>query len=129
MTKREFFKRITEMENLDADLLAMAKKELEKYKPTQTQLENIVIKRDMMKYFAENSSEEVDEEGKITEIKFCTCASEVAEHLDISIQKASALLRSLTEQNFLTSEDVKVKGSGHKIFYTLNKFDEISLIN
>jgi len=128
MTKREFFKRITEIENLDADLLTMAKKELERNKPTKTQLENIIVKKNIMEYFAGRSSKVVDGEGEITEIKFCDCASEVAEHLDISTQKASALLRSLTEQEFLTSEDIKVKNSGHKMFYTFNKFDENSVI-
>ena len=46
-------------------------------------------------------------------------ASEIAEKVEISTQKASALLRQMVEDGKITSEDVKVKGKGTKKGYKI----------
>ena len=107
MTKREFFKAVMALENVDAELKLFAEKEIEKMdernakrkaRPSKAQIANEPIKAQILKYL-ESCTE-------------WTTASEIAEHVEISTQKASALCRQLIADEHLISEEIKVKGKG-----------------
>ena len=91
-----------------------AAKELEKMnkalekrrsKPTKAQIANAPIIEQIV-------SEILDE------VKFKT-ASEIAEVLEVSVQKASAVLRQAVREGKVEVEDIKVKGKGTQKGYRL----------
>ena len=110
MTRREFMEMVI-TETTNEEIKAFAESEIEKMdkanarrseKRAERKAENEPIKE---KIFEVLNSEDV------------TLASEVAEKVEISTQKASALLRQMVEDGKITSEDVKVKGKGKKKGY------------
>ena len=124
MTKREFLEIVMGLEHPEA--AEFAAKELEKMdralekrrsKPTKAQIANAPIIQQIV-------SEILDEEE-------FTTASEVSEILEISVQKASAVLRQAVSEGKVEVEDVKVKGKGTQKGYRLRseevdeKVDEI----
>lgn len=110
MTRREFMEMViadttnetiadfarSEIEKMDR------KNELAKNRKSKKSVENEPIKE---KIYSVLNSEEV------------TTASVVAEKVEISTQKASALLRQMVEDGRITVEDVKVKGKGKQKGY------------
>lgn len=110
MTRREFMEMViadttnetiadfarSEIEKMDR------KNELAKSRKSKKSAENEPIKE---KIYSVLNSDEV------------TTASVVAEKVEISTQKASALLRQMVEDGKITVEDVKVKGKGKQKGY------------
>lgn len=108
MTKREFLMAVIAKVE-DAELKLFAEQEIEKMdernakrknSPSKKSLENEPIKAKIVEYL-----------GREDELDFAT-ASEIANEVEISVQKASALCRQLVESGVLASEEVKVKGKG-----------------
>lgn len=108
MTKREFFVAVMEKVE-DAELKLFAEQEIAKMDernakrknaPSKKSIENEPIKEKIVEYL-----------GRENELDFAT-ASEIANEIKISVQKASALCRQLVENGTLASEEVKVKGKG-----------------
>lgn len=106
MTNREFFEAIEKNEALTADIRRHAKMAIKKLdkanegrknKPSKKSKENEPIKLKIFEYLAEADY---------------TPASEIAEAVEISPNKASALCRQLVEEGKLERTEIKVKGSG-----------------
>ena len=106
MTKREFFTAVIEKVD-DAELKLFAEQEIEKMNernakrkdsPSKKSIENVPIKAKIAGYLDEH-------DGLAT-------ASEIANEVGISVQKASALCRQMVENGSVTSEEVKIKGKG-----------------
>lgn len=117
MTNREFFNAIINS-NINADLVAHAKAELEKLDAknekrkntlTKTQKENESLKVEVLNYIKEKGS---------------AVASEIGSALSISTQKASSLCTLLKNDGLLTVSDLKVKGKGSVKQYTAVEVDE-----
>jgi predicted HTH transcriptional regulator len=113
MTKREFLEVVMELGHPEA--AEFAAKELEKMdralekrrsKPSKAQLANAPIIQQIV--------------SEILEEKEYTTASEVAEVLEISVQKASAVLRQAVSEGKVEVADVKVKGKGVQKGYRLH---------
>lgn len=110
MTKREFMEMVI-AETKNEELKVFAEKEIEK-------MDKANLKRSEKR--AERKAENEPIKEKIFEVlnsEDVTLASEVAEKVEISTQKASALLRQMVEDGKITVEDVKVKGKGTKKGY------------
>jgi len=114
MTKREFLNAVASLENVDAELKLFAEQEIEKMNarnakrknsPSKKSIENEPIKAKIVEFVGSC------EESQI--------ASAIAEHVEISTQKASALCRQLVEVGTLVAEEVKVKGKGKVKGYSL----------
>lgn len=112
MTKREFLEIVMKMDHFEA--ANFAARELEKMdralekrrsQPTKAQIANAPIIQQIV-------SEILEEE------EFKT-ASEIGEVLEISVQKASAVLRQAVSEGKVEVEDVKVKGKGVQKGYRL----------
>lgn len=112
MTQREFFERVVNT-TAEEELREKATELLEKLdkknasrasKPSKTQLANEPIKSAILEYL---------EGDKIQ------TAAEIAEALDISTQKASALARQLTEENKVVQSEVKLPKKGKVKAYSL----------
>ena len=74
-------------------------------KPTKAQIANAPIIQQIV--------------SEILEGKELKTASEIAEILDVSVQKASAVLRQAVSEGKVEVEDVKVKGKGTQKGYRL----------
>ena len=120
MTKREFLEIVMGLDHPEAAIFAA--KELDKMdkalakrrsKPTKAQIANAPIIEQIV-------SEILEEE------EFKT-ASEISEILEVSVQKASAVLRQAVSEGKVEVEDVKVKGKGTQKGYRLRseEVDEI----
>ena len=120
MTKREFLEIVMGLGHHEAAIFAA--KELDKMdkalakrrsKPTKAQIANAPIIEQIV-------SEILEEEELKT-------ASEISEILEISVQKASAVLRQAVSEGKVEVEDVKVKGKGTQKGYRLRseKVDEV----
>ena len=114
MTKREFLEIVMGLGHHGAAIFAA--KELDKMnkalakrrsKPTKAQIANAPIIEQIV-------SEILEEE------EFKT-ASEISEILEISVQKASAVLRQAVSEGKVEVEDVKVKGKGTQKGYRLRR--------
>ena len=119
MTKREFFNEViavidgtSEMDALE--LKEFAKAEIVKLnernasrssKPTKTQIENEPIKEKILEVLSTGER---------------MVASAIAERLEMSTQKASALCRQLVESKKLKVEDVKIPKKGKQKAYMVN---------
>lgn len=106
MTNREFFEAIEKNEALAEDIRNHAKTAIKKLdkanegrknNPSKKSKENEPIKLKIFEYLAEADY---------------TTASEIAEAIEISTNKASALCRQLVEEGKLERTEIKVKGSG-----------------
>ena len=119
MTKREFLNEVIAVIDgtSEVDVLELkefAKAEIVKLdernasrssKPTKTQIENEPIKEKILEVLSTG-------ERKV--------ASAIAERLEISTQKASALCRQLVESKKLKVEDVKIPKKGKQKAYMIN---------
>jgi predicted HTH transcriptional regulator len=112
MTKRDFLEIVMGLGHPEA--AEFAAKELEKMdkalekrrsKPTKAQIANAPIIQQIV--------------SEILEEKKLKTASEIAEILEISVQKASAVLRQAVSEGKVEVEDVKVKGKGTQKGYRL----------
>lgn len=115
MTNREFFSAIVAA-NINEDLTNHAKVEIEKLDtrnakrantPSKAQIENEPIKKLLVELF--DSAELI------------LTASDCAARVEISTQKASALLRQLVDEGRLSKLEVKVPKKGKQVGYTLPK--------
>ena len=118
MTKREFLNEVIAVIDgtSEVDVLALkefAKAEIVKLdernanrssKPTKTQIENEPIKEKILEVLSTGER---------------MVASAIAERLEISTQKASALCRQLVESKKLKVEDVKIPRKGKQKAYSI----------
>ena len=116
MTKREFLEIVMGLGHPEA--AEFAAKELEKMdkalakrrsKPTKAQIANAPIIQRIV--------------SEILEGEELKTASEIAEILEISVQKASAVLRQAVSEGKVEVEDVKVKGKGVQKGYRLRSVE------
>jgi DNA-binding transcriptional regulator YhcF (GntR family) len=116
MTKREFLEIVMGLGH--PEVAEFAAKELEKMdralekrrsKPTKAQIANAPIIEQIV--------------SEILEGEELKTASEIAEILDISVQKASAVLRQAVSEGKVEVEDVKVKGKGTQKGYRLRSVE------
>ena len=114
MTKREFLEIVMGLGHHEAAIFAA--KELDKMdkalakrrsKPSKAQIANAPIIEQIV-------SEILEEEELKT-------ASEISKILEISVQKASAVLRQAVSEGKVEVEDVKVKGKGTQKGYRLRR--------
>ena len=119
MTKREFLNEVIAVIDgtSEVDVLELkefAKAEIVKLdernanrssKPTKTQIENEPIKENILEVLSTGER---------------MVASAIAERLEISTQKASALCRQLVESKKLKVEDVKIPKKGKQKAYMVN---------
>lgn len=119
MTKREFLNEVIAVIDgtSEVDVLELkdfAKAEIVKLdernasrssKPTKTQIENEPIKEKILEVLSTGER---------------MVASAIAERLEISTQKASALCRQLVESKQLKVEDVKIPKKGKQKAYMIN---------
>ena len=112
MTNREFYNAIIEGA-MTEEIKAHAVAEIEKLdkrnasrssKPTKAQLENEPIKEKIL---------------ELLDGKEATTASMIAEGLEISVQKASALCRQMVEAGKLKVEEIKVPKKGMQKAYSI----------
>lgn len=102
MTKREFYEAVMALENVDAELVLFAEHEIEKMNERNAKRKSTPSKK---------SVENEPIKAKIVEVLTETpqSASEIAEKVEISVQKCSALLRQIEGLNVT---ELKVKGKG-----------------
>lgn len=107
MTQREFFKAIVEGAVVTAELATFAEGEIAKLDkrnekraatPSKTAIANAPIKEAIAKLLEEK--------------KTWLPAAIIAQALEITTQKASALCRQLVEEGVLVVADAKIKGKG-----------------
>lgn len=113
MTRREFMEAVIASENIAVNVKEFAQKEIEKLnaanakktsKPSKKAIENEPIKESIIELLS------VGEE---------MTASMIAEKLEITTQKASALCRQLVDSGKLESKEVKVPKKGMQKAYTV----------
>ena len=113
MTRRDFYNSIING-TVNDEVIEMAKAEVakldatnEKRKstPSKTAVANEPIKANIVKL--------------LTESKGAMCASDVGAALELTTQKASALLRQLVEAEALVAEEKKVPKKGAVKFYSV----------
>lgn len=111
MTNREFLNTIINS-TMDDEIKAFAKEALQKMdernakrssKPSKTSIENAPIKGSIMEFISNRN-------------EFCI-AGAIAEALEISTQKASALCRQLVADGKLVEKEVKVPKQGKRKAY------------
>ena len=119
MTKREFFNEIIAVIDGTSEVNVLELKEFAKAeivkldernanrssKPTKTQIENEPIKEKILEVLSTGER---------------MVASAIAERLEISTQKASALCRQLVESKKLKVEDVKIPKKGKQKAYMVH---------
>lgn len=119
MTKREFLNEVIAVIDGTSEVNVLELKEFAKAeivkldernanrssKPTKTQIENEPIKEKILEVLSTGER---------------MVASAIAERLEISTQKASALCRQLVESKKLKVEDVKIPKKGKQKAYMIN---------
>ena len=119
MTKREFFNEVIAVIDGTSEVNVLELKEFAKAeivkldernanrssKPTKTQIENEPIKEKILEVLSTGER---------------MVASAIAERVEISTQKASALCRQLVESKKLKVEDVKIPKKGKQKAYMVN---------
>lgn len=117
MTHREFYSAVAKA-NVSEELTEQATKFIEALdkknakraeKPSKTQLANEPIKESILAYL---------EGGKVQ------TASDIAEAIGITVQKASALARQLVENGKLAQAEIKVPKKGKQKAYSINTNEE-----
>lgn len=113
MTKREFLEKVITLEGVSEEMVAFAENEIEQIDASNKKAaERRAAKRAEDQPLIDKIMDMVEQsEAAVT-------ASEVGEVLEVSTQKASALLRRLVSDNVLAVEDIK-KGSRAVKGYTL----------
>ena len=113
MTKREFLEKVITLEGVSEEMVAFAENEIE-----QIDVSN-------KKAAERRAAKRAEDQPLIDQImdmvkqgEEAVTASEVGEVLEVSTQKASALLRRLVSDNVLAVEDIK-KGNRAVKGYTL----------
>ena len=112
MTNREFYTAIVNG-NITEEVVKHAQEGIEKLNATAEKRRNSVSKK------AQENAPLVDR--IVTEILTDEpkTASDVADVLGVSVQKASALLRAARDEKRASVQDVKIKGKGTQKGYTL----------
>lgn len=112
MTKREFYTAIINGE-IDEQVKLFASEELEKMDAANEKRRNTLSKKvqENLPLLQQITDEILTEEPKT--------ATDVAAVLEVSVQKASGLLRRLVEDGKAVKVDVKIKGKGTQKGYTL----------
>lgn len=103
MTQREFLNNIING-NIDNDTIEMAKAEIAKLDARNDKRRNTLTK--------EQKENEVIKESILGVLNGVTTAAEVGKALEISTQKASALLAQLAYDEKVIVSEVKIKGKG-----------------
>ena len=123
MTKREFFNEVIAVIDGTSEVNVLELKEFAKAeivkldernasrssKPTKTQIENEPIKEKILEVLSTGER---------------MVASAIAEKVEISTQKASALCRQLVESNKLKVEEVKIPKKGKQKAYSILEVTE-----
>ena len=123
MTKREFFNEVIAVIDGTSEVNVLELKEFAKAeivkldernanrssKPTKTQIENEPIKEKILEVLSTGEK---------------MVASAIAERVEISTQKASALCRQLVESNKLKVEEVKIPKKGKQKAYSILEVTE-----
>lgn len=111
MTKREFYTAIMNGE-IDEQVKLFASTELEKMDAANEKRRNTLSKKaqENLPLFEKIMNEILDDEPKT--------ATDVATVLEVSVQKASGLLRRLVEDGKAEKTDIKIKGKGSQKAYT-----------
>lgn len=112
MTKREFYTAIMNGE-LDEQVKLFASEELEKMDAANEKRRNTLSKKaqENLPLLQKITDEILTDEPKT--------ATDVAAVLEVSVQKASGLLRRLVGEGKAVKVDVKIKGKGTQKGYTL----------
>ena len=112
MTKREFYTAIMKGE-IDEQVKLFATEELEKMDAVNEKRRNTLSKKaqENQPLLQQITNEILTEEPKT--------ATDVAAILEVSVQKASGLLRRLVEDGKAVKVDVKIKGKGTQKGYTI----------
>ena len=112
MTKREFYTAIMKGE-IDEQVKLFATEELEKMDAVNEKRRNTLSKKaqENQPLLQQITNEILTEEPKT--------ATDVAAILNVSVQKASGLLRRLVEDGQAVKVDVKIKGKGTQKGYTI----------
>lgn len=112
MTKREFYTAIMNGE-IDEQVKLFASEELEKMDAANEKRRNTLSKKaqENQPLLQKITDEILTDEPKT--------ATDVAAVLEVSVQKASGLLRRLVEDGKAVKVDVKIKGKGTQKGYTL----------
>ena len=111
MTKREMFEAIING-NINEEIIEMAKHEIVKMDEKNAKRKNSPSKTAI-------ANEPIKVKIKEVLTNEPQSASEIAEKVEISTQKASALCRQMVENGVLAVEEVKVKGKGKVKAYSL----------
>lgn len=119
MTSRDFFKAIASNETIGADYREYAKNALRKLDDKNAAHRNKTSKADTKKE-AENRELKSHILNALSEVEIAV-SPEIAEKVEISTQKASALLRQLVEEGYVTKREVTVKGKGRLMGYSVIK--------
>lgn len=122
MTKREFYAAIMKGE-IDEQVKLFAAEELDKMDAVNEKRRNTLSKK------AQENQPLLDKiEGEILTEEPKT-ATDVAAILEVSVQKASGLLRRLVEDGKAAKVDVKIKGKGTQKGYVLPTEEESFDVN
>lgn len=116
MTNREFFTAVIESAISD-EMTSFATKALEKLDATNEKRRNTPSKKTLENAPIIAAIKEV----LTNEVQ---TASEIAAKVEISVQKASSLLRQIVAEGFATSTDIKVKGKGAQKGYKLAETED-----
>ena len=122
MTKREFYTAIMKGE-IDEQVKLFATEELEKMDAVNEKRRNTLSKKaqENQPLLQQITDEILTEEPKT--------ATDVAAILEVSVQKASGLLRRLVEDGKAVKVDVKIKGKGTQKGYTKVEAEESFDVN
>ena len=122
MTKREFFTAVMNGE-IDEQVKLFASEEIEKMEAANEKRRNTLSKKaqENQPLLRRITDEILTDEPKT--------ATDVAAVLEVSVQKASGLLRRLAEDGLATKVDVKIKGKGTQKGYTLPTVEESFNVN
>ena len=112
MTKREFYTAIKNGE-IDEQVKLFATEELEKMDAVNEKRRNTLSKK------AQENQPLLDKIEREILTEEPKTATDVAAILEVSIQKASGLLRRLVEDGKAAKVDVKIKGKGTQKGYTI----------
>lgn len=119
MTSRDFFKAIANNETVGAEYREYAENALRKLDDKNAAHRNKTLKADAKKE-AENRELKSHILNALTEVEIAV-SPKIAEKVGISTQKASALLRQLVEEGYVTKQEVTVKGKGKLWGYSILK--------
>ena len=122
MTKREFYTAIMNGE-IDEQVKLFASEELEKMDAANEKRRNTLSKKaqENLPLLEKIMNEILDDKPKT--------ATDVAAVLEVSVQKASGLLRCLVDEGKADKVDVKIKGKGSCKGYTLPMEEESFDVN